>query len=193
MGKGGPSTTNSGCAQEKPIVAQNRASMALQRVGDVSPARGLYRSQDLASTPEAAFELICAVEKWPVWLSFLTSARRLDGDRAIRLGSEVAIRSAIPGDPEEIYEVDQFIDGHIVSLVGAFSVRRRIDFRIERKTQRSKIVVRLEYPTYGGMVGAFLDRLTDRRRLDGALGDSLVHFKGLVEFDQSAGAVLDDF
>ena len=159
---------------------------------DRPAARGIHRSQDVATSAEAAFTLICEVEKWPVWLSFLRSARRLD-DAPIGLGSEIAIRSAIPGDEEELFEVDPYIEGHMLSLVGAYSVRRRIDLRVERKTERSKIVVRLDYPTYGGLLGALLDRVTNRRKLDGALGDSLVHFKGLVEFERHSDALLEDF
>jgi hypothetical protein len=152
----------------------------------------LHRSLDLAATPRDAFTMLCEVEKWPVWLSFLRSARRLDAGE-FGLGSEVAIRSAIPGDEEEVYEVDRFLDGHLVSLVGAFSIRRRIDFRIESKSSRLKIVARIDYPAYGGVIGALLDRITARRRLDAALGDSLIHFKGLVEFKTGEGEALLDF
>ncbi len=157
-------------------------------------ASALASSQDLASRPEAAFELICEVEKWPVWLSFLKSARRIDETQPLGLGSEIALRGAIPGDAEDLYEVDQFLDGHIVSLVGAFSVRRRIDFRIERKSERAKFIVRVDYPSYGGVIGAIVDRMTVRRRLEGALDTSLLHFKSLVEFrDVESGALLADF
>jgi hypothetical protein len=38
-----------------------------------------------------------------------------------------------------------------------------------------------------------VDRLTRRRKLDIALNDSLIHFKGLCEFDQTPGSILDDF
>ena len=100
-------------------------------------------------------------------------------------GSEVAIRSNLPGDEEELFEVDRFIPGHQLSLVGAYSCRRRIDIRIEQKSERSKLVVRVDYPTYGGVLGALVDRLTRRRKLDIALNDSLIHFKGLCEFDPS--------
>ena len=151
-------------------------------------------SQDLGSSPEAAFSLICEVEKWPVWLSFAKTARRVYESAPLGLGSEVALRGAIPGEEEELYEVDQFLDGYIVSLVGAYSLRRRIDFRIERKSSRSKIVVRVDYPSYGGVLGALIDRMTARRRLDRALVDSLVHFKGLVEFkDVAPDELLADF
>lgn len=154
----------------------------------------LQSSQDLQSSPEAAFSLICEVEKWPVWLSFLKSARRVDESVPFGLGSEVALRGAIPGEAEELYEVDRYIPGYIVSLVGAYSVRRRIEFRIERKSASSRMVVRLDYPSYGGMLGALLDRMTARRRLVGALDDSLLHFKGLVEFkDVEKDDLLADF
>ena len=159
----------------------------------VRGAAALQCSQDLASSPEAAFALVCEVEKWPVWLSPLRTARRL-GDESLELGSLVAVRSAIPGEAEELYEVDRFLAGHVVSLVGAYSLRRRIDFRIERKGERSKLVVHLDYPSYGGAIGALIDRMTARRRLDSALADSLVHFKGLVEFkDCPTDALLADF
>ena len=168
--------------------------LASNESAERSRGNALHCSQDLASSPEAAFALVCEVEKWPVWLSPLRSARRLVESDPLEVGSQVAVRGTIPGDDEELYEVDQFLPGHIVSLVGAYSIRRRIDFRIERKTDRSKLVVRLDYPSYGGMLGALFDRVTSRRRLEGALADSLVHFKGLVEFkDCPQDALLADF
>jgi uncharacterized membrane protein len=161
---------------------------------DRPSTRAIHRSQDVASPAATAFSRICEVEKWPVWLSFLRSVRRIDPQRPFEIGSEIAIRSAsLAGDDEEeLFEVDRFIAGHHVSLVGAFSCRRRIDFRIEQKSERSKIVVRVDYPTYGGVTGALLDRFTRRRRIEAELADSLLHFKGLVEFEREDG-VLEDF
>jgi uncharacterized membrane protein len=168
--------------------------MAMPSVSLDRPSpRALHRSQDVASPARTAFDLVCEVEKWPVWLSFLRSARRVEPGEPIGLGTEVAIRSNLPGEDEELFEVDRFIPGHLLSLVGAYSVRRRIDIRIEQKSARSKLVVRVDYPTYGGVLGALVDRLTRRRKLDVALNDSLIHFKGLCEFDQSPDAILDDF
>lgn len=168
--------------------------MALPQVSFERPAsRLIYRSQDVSTPAETAFALICEVEKWPVWLSFFRSARRVDSSRPLGVGSEVAVHSTIPGDDEELYEVDGYLAGHMLSLVGAYSVRRRFDFRVERKTERSKIVVRIDYPTYGGVLGALIDRLTNRRKLDIALADALVHFKGLAEYERNPGALIEDF
>ncbi len=168
--------------------------MALPQVLFDRPAsRLIHRSQDVSTPAEIAFSLLCEVEKWPVWLSFFRSARRVDPTRALCLGSEIAIRSAIPGDEEELYEVDGYLEGHMLSLVGAYSVRRRVDFRIEGRMGRCKTIVRIDYPTYGGVIGALIDRLTSRRKLDIALADALVHFKGLAEYERNPGALLEDF
>ena len=162
--------------------------------GETSGSSGpLIAAVDLQSTPEAAFSLVCEVEKWPVWLSFLRSARLAEPGTRVGPGTEVLVRSSIPGEAEELYEVDQYIENYMLSLVGAYSVRRRFDFRIERKTTRSKISVRMDYPSYGGRIAKFVDRLTARRKLAGALAESLVHFKGLVEYQQGPDALLADF
>jgi len=149
-------------------------------------------SLDLDCSAEEAFELLCAVEKWPVWLSFLRSASRTTGERDLTLGSEVAIRSWLPGDEEELFEIDGLIANYRLSLVGAYSLRRRLEFRIERRTSSSRLHVRLVYPAYHGRLGTFLDRWQRGRRVASALDDSLVHFKGLVEYNRNA-AVLADF
>ncbi len=168
--------------------------MALPSVSlDRPSARALHRCQDVASPARTAFDLVCEVEKWPVWLSFLRSARRVDPTRPLAVGSEVAIRSNLPGEDEELFEVDRLVPAHQLSLVGAYSIRRRIDMRIESKSERSKLVVRVDYPTYGGVLGALVDRLSRRRKLEVALSDSLIHFKGLCEYDRSPDAILDDF
>jgi len=158
---------------------------------DRPSTRAIHRAQDVASPAATAFARLCEVEKWPVWLSFLRSVRLTEPHIPFGEGSEVAIRSNVPGEEEELFEVDRFIDGHHVSLVGAFSCRRRIDFRVEQKSERSKVVVRLDYPTYGGIVAALVDRFTRRRRLELALGNSLLHFKGLVEFEREDGVLAD--
>ena len=149
-------------------------------------------SLDVNCSAEEAFALLCAVEKWPVWLSFLRSARHSSAGQALSVGSDVVIRSWLPGDEEQLYEVDDLIANYRLSLVGAYSVRRRFDFRIERRTSYSKLHVRLSYPAYHGRFGRLLDRWQRGRRLAVALDDSLLHFKGLAEFKRD-DAVLADF
>ena len=151
--------------------------------------RSYSASLDIESQANDAFALLCAVEKWPVWLSFLRSAKIADppfgGLRTpLALGSEIIIRSSLPGEEEQLFEVDQFITNYHLSLVGAYSVRRRLDFRIEQKTSRAKIHVKLTYPAYGGRMGALMDRFRHGRKIEKRLDDALVQFRGLVEYRQ---------
>ena len=164
-------------------------------ISDEAITRGLQAhsaSLDLDCSAEDAYALVCAVEKWPVWLSFLRSVRRANPEPQLRIGSEVVLRSWLPGDEEELYEVDGLIANYRLSLVGAYSLRRRLEFRIERRRACSKLHVRLAYPAYHGRLGTFLDRWQRGRRVASALDDSLVHFKGLVEYKRD-DAVLADF
>ncbi len=143
--------------------------------------RSYSASLDIESPVEDAFALLCAVEKWPVWLPFLRSANLADPASPLSVGTEVIVRSSLPGDEEQRYEIDQFIANFHLSLVGAYSVRRRLDFRIERKTSRAKLHVKLSYPAYGGRLGALMDAWKHGRRFERGLDDALVHFKGMVE------------
>jgi uncharacterized membrane protein len=144
--------------------------------------RLLSAAVDIQAAAETTFELLCAVEKWPVWLAFLRSAAVMGGG-TLGLGSEIVVRSTIPGDEEQRFEVDHFIGNYQLSLVGAFSVRRRIDFRLERKTTRCKLHARLEYPAYGGRLGALYDAIRAGRKLATQLEESVVHFKHLAEYN----------
>jgi len=143
--------------------------------------RSYSASLDIESPVEDAFALLCAVEKWPVWLPFLRSATLADPASPLSVGAEVIVRSTLPGDEEQGFEIDQFISNFHLSLVGLYSVRRRLDFRIERKTSRAKLHVKLSYPAYGGRLGALMDAWKHGKRFERGLDDALVHFKGMVE------------
>jgi hypothetical protein len=148
-------------------------------------------SLDLGCEAAAAFSLLCAVEKWPVWLSFLRSVRRTNPSVRLGVGSEIAVRSWLPGNEEELYEVESFITNYRLSLVGAYSLRRRLEFRVECRSASSRLHARLAYPAYHGRLGTFLDRWQRGRRVASALDDSLVHFKGLVEFKRDEPILAD--
>ncbi len=166
------------------------SSSAISRPG----TRSLSAAVDIQAPAETTFSLLCTVEKWPVWLSFLRSAELLSADEPMMVGSEVMVRSSVPGDAEQLFEVDHFISNYQLSLVGAYSTRRRIDFRLERKTTRCKLHVRLEYPAYGGRLGALYDAIRAGRKLATQLDESLVHFKHLVEYSgNSKDELLADF
>jgi len=82
--------------------------------------RLLSASVDVQAAAEAAFSHLCAVEKWPVWLSFLRSAELVDPAAPLGAGTEIVLRSAVPGHDEQLFEIDHFITNHQLSLVGAY-------------------------------------------------------------------------
>jgi uncharacterized membrane protein len=155
--------------------------------------RSVSAAVDIQAPADTAFALLCTVEKWPVWLSFLRSAEMVDPLTPVVLGSEILVRSIVPGEAEQLFEVDHLITNYQLSLVGAYSTRRRLDFRLERKTTRCKLHARIEYPAYGGRLGAIYDALRVGRKLATQLEESVTHFKHLVEYDGSKDALLADF
>jgi uncharacterized membrane protein len=158
-----------------------------------SGTRSLSASVDIQTGAEPAFALLCNIEKWPLWLSFLRSSELTDA-APIGPGSEVVIRSALPGDTEQLFEVEHFVMNHQISLVGAYSVRRRMDFRIERKTSRVRLHARLEYPAYGGKLAMLYDAIRSGRKLATQLEESVVQFKHLAEYNVNAkDELLADF
>lgn len=169
--------------------------MAILREAVPRPGtRALSAAVDVQSSAETAFSLLCTVEKWPLWLSFVRSAALADPTLPLNVGSEIVLRSGVPGDPEQLFEVDHFITNHQLSLVGAYSIRRRLDFRIERKTTRCKVLARMEYPAYGGKIALVYDGLSAGRKLSVQLEESLVQFKHLAEYNAEAkDELLADF
>jgi uncharacterized membrane protein len=135
---------------------------------------------DIESEAEEIFALLCAVEKWPAWLSFVRCAELTDANSPLAVGSEIVIRSTLSAE-EQLYEVEQLIPNYLLSLVGAYSVRKRLELRIERKTTRARVHIRLAYPAYHGAVGSIVDRLRTARKVDRMLDEALVHLKGMVE------------
>lgn len=179
-------TTYSGAESETMAILRD----AVPRTG----TRSISAAVDIQAGAEAAFSLLCAVEKWPVWLSFLRSAELVDPAAPLGPGSEIRVRSAVPGDPHQLFEVEYFITNYQLSLVGAYSVRRRLDFRLERKTTRCKLHLRLEYPAYGGRLAMLYDSLRAGRKLATQLEESAVHFKHLAEYKTDAkDELLADF
>ncbi len=153
--------------------------------------RSYSASLDIESPVEDAFALLCAVEKWPVWLPFLRSATLADPASPLSVGTEVIVRSSLPGHDEQALR-NRSIHHELPPLAGRRILRAApLDFRIERKTSRAKIHLKFSYPAYGGRFGAMVDAWKHGRRLERVLDEALVHFKGLVEY-RSTDPILAD-
>jgi len=146
-------------------------------------ASQLVASEDLNVSAEIAFSRICSVQTWPVWLSFVKRAELDDHASVLSYSSDVILASDLSDGKEEVFEVEELIAPYLLTLVGAFSCRRRIQFRVESKGDISRVVVKIAYSTYGGLLRKYADHLTFRRKLHSSLSQSLQTFKGLVEHD----------
>ncbi len=135
---------------------------------------------DLPAIPEEAFSLLCAVEKWPVWLPLVRSAERR-GSGALAVGDEILLRLGEPRDEEQLFEVRRIVSNHCLTLVGAYSTRRRIDFRLERQSSRARLRMAWLYPTYHGAMGSAVDRLFRGRTVSTLLDRAAQQFRGLLE------------
>lgn len=155
--------------------------------------RSLSASADVEAPAESTFALLCRVEKWPVWLTLVRSAELRETGETLDVGSELVLRSVIPGEAEEVYEVAHIISNHRLALVGAYSCRRRLEFRIEQKTARCRVNVRVDYPAYGGKIGSLVDQMKAGRKLGTMLDESMLQFKGLAEFGNRSDGILADF
>ena len=135
---------------------------------------------DLPAVPEEAFALLCAVEKWPAWLPLVRSAERR-GTGALEVGDEILLRLGEPRDEEQLFEVRRIVGNYCLTLVGAYSTRRRIDFRLERQSSRARLRMAWLYPTYHGAMGNALDRLLRGRMVASSLDRAAQQFRGLLE------------
>ncbi len=135
---------------------------------------------DLPAIPEEAFALLCAVEKWPAWLPLVRSAER-QREGPLAVGDEVLLRLGEPRDEEQLFEVRRLVGNHCLTLVGAYSTRRRIDFRLERQSNRARLRMAWLYPTYHGAMGSAVDRLLRGRAVAGMLDRATMQFRGLLE------------
>jgi hypothetical protein len=146
-------------------------------------ASSLVASEKLNVSADIAFSRICSIQTWPVWLSFVKRAE-LDGyPGVLTTSSDILLASDLSDGKEEVFEVEELIEPYLLTLVGAFSCRRRIQFRVESQDDVSKVIVKIAYVTHGGLLQKYADYLTSRRKLHSALVQSLQTFKALVEHD----------
>jgi hypothetical protein len=92
---------------------------------------------------------------------------------------------------QEDLEVTRFIRNAFLSFEAFYSAARRIDFRVERRGQLTRLACSIGYRVYGGMLPAAFHSLIARRRLARELRDSLVHLKNLLE-EKAGTTVIDD-
>jgi uncharacterized membrane protein len=148
---------------------------------------------DVAVPVENAFEFVTDISRWPVWISSVVCAQHPQSlpvamDEELLLCLHTGRRRW-----HETFEVTRFVHNAFLSLEGAFSAARRIDFRFEQRGSFTRVGCAMGYPVFGGFVSAWIDRAFRRRRVRRELRDSLMRLKGLLEERVESMAVGEDF
>jgi hypothetical protein len=148
---------------------------------------------DVSAPADIAFACVTDVGRWPVWFSSVVCAQHPDC-LPVALGEELSIcLQAGKRRWRETFEVTRFVPSAFLSIEGAFSAARRIDFRFEQRGRSTRIACAIGYPVFGGLFGSLLDAAFKRRRVRADLRESLLRLKGLLEERVETIAVGDEF
>ena len=146
---------------------------------------------DVAVPVENVFSFVTDISRWPVWISSIVSAQHPES-KPVALDEELLLcMHAGKKRWHEHFEVTRFVRNAFLSLEGAYSAARRIDFRFEQRGKHTRVACAIGYPLFGGVVARLLDGMSRRRRVSRELRDSLSRLKGLLE-ERVESASIDD-
>ena len=148
---------------------------------------------DVAVPVESVFAFVTDIARWPVWISSVVCAEHPQSRPAALDEEFLLCLSAGRKRWHETFEVKRFVRNAFLSLEGAYSAARRIDFRFEQRGAMTRVGCSMGYPLFGGFVSACIDRAFRRRRVRHELRDSLTRLKGLLEEPVETTAVGEDF
>jgi uncharacterized membrane protein len=146
---------------------------------------------DVDAPAETVFSFVTDISRWPVWFSPVVSAQHPDSlpvalDEELLLCLHCGRRRW-----HETFEVTRFVRSAFLSLEGAFSAARRIDFRFEQRGKQTRVAASIGYPVFGGPIKSAIDHLFQRRRVRRELRESLSRLKGMLE-EQAESTVFGD-
>lgn len=146
---------------------------------------------DIAAPAEKAFALVTDISRWPVWFSPVVSAQHPES-LPVALDEELLVCLHCGRRRwHESFEVTRFVRNAFLSLEGAFSAARRIDFRFEQRAGHTRVACAIGYRVFG-VVPSIVDAAFNRQRVKRELRDSLVHLKGLLEHQVETDKAGDD-
>jgi hypothetical protein len=148
---------------------------------------------DVAVPVENAFAFVTDISRWPVWISSVVCAQHPQSGPVAVDEEFLLCLHAGRKRWHETFEVTRLVQNAFLSLEGAFSAARRIDFRFEQRGSVTRVACSMGYPLFGGFVSAWIDRAFRRRRVRHELRDSLQRLKGLLEERVESTAVGEDF
>jgi uncharacterized membrane protein len=146
---------------------------------------------DVAVPVENVFAFVTDISRWPVWISSVVSAQHPQA-KPVALDEELLLcLHAGRKRWHEHFEVTRFVQNAFLSLEGAYSAARRIDFRFEQRGTQTRVGCAIGYPLFGGFILRWLDSISRRRRVRREVRDSLSRLKGLLE-ERGESPTVDD-
>lgn len=136
---------------------------------------------DISAPVERVFDFVSEIAKWPVWFGFIVSAQQPD-HRPLALKEEIHLcLHARRRRWHEAFEVTRLVRNAFLSIEGAYSTSRRIDFRFEQRGGHTRVACAVGYPVYGGWIPALADVMFTRPAIARDLRESLVKLRCALE------------
>jgi uncharacterized membrane protein len=136
---------------------------------------------DVAAPAERAFAFASDISRWPLWFTPVVCAQHPD---SLPLAPKEELLLCLQSGRrrwQERFEVTRFVRNAFLSLEGAYSAARRIDFRFEQRGAVTRVICAIGYRVFGGFFASGFDSLFRRRRVRNEIRESLHRLKGLLE------------
>jgi hypothetical protein len=147
---------------------------------------------DVGVPAERAFACIADISRWPVWFNSVVCAQHPES-LPVAMGEELLLcLHSGRRRWQENFEVTRFVPPAFLSLEGAFSAARRIDFRFIQRPTITRIACTIGYPVFGGFLSTLADAAFKRRRVRADLRESLLRLKGMLEEQAESYTLGDD-
>ncbi|HXW77545.1 MAG TPA: SRPBCC family protein [Candidatus Eremiobacteraceae bacterium] len=141
---------------------------------------------------DAAFAFATDITRWPLWFTPVVCAQHPES-LPLAVNEELLLcLHAGRRRWQERFEVTRLVRNAFISLEGAFSAARRIDFRFEQRGRQTRVACAMGYPVFGGAIARFFDSLFRKRRVQSEVSDSLHRLKALVEERLHVSPLEDD-
>jgi uncharacterized membrane protein len=136
---------------------------------------------DVAVPADRVYGFAVDISRWPLWFSPVVCAQHPDGcDLAVNQELLLCLHAG-RRRWQERFEVTRLVSNAFLSLEGAYSAARRIDFRFEQRGAQTRVACSIGYRVFGGALAGMLDAVFRRPRVRNEVRDSLHRLKGLLE------------
>ena len=147
---------------------------------------------DVAVPADRVYGFAVDISRWPLWFSPVVCAQHPDGSDLALKEELLLCLHAGRRRWHERFEVTRLVRNAFLSLEGAYSAARRIDFRFEQRGAQTRVACSIGYRVFGGAFAGMVDAVFRRPRVRNEVRDSLHRLKGLLEERAEQFAIGED-